>query len=46
MARLRLRKANLMGKKNFAEWKLQDQMAQTESNEFISLAGPAVAKAK
>jgi peptidyl-dipeptidase Dcp len=29
MARLRL-KANLMGKKNFAEWKLQDQMAQTQ----------------
>jgi peptidyl-dipeptidase Dcp len=25
-----------MGKKNFAEWKLQDQMAQTENNEFIS----------
>jgi Zn-dependent oligopeptidase len=30
-------KANLMGKKNFAEWKIQDQMAQTpESHEFIS----------
>jgi peptidyl-dipeptidase Dcp len=25
MARLRLQKANLMGKKNFAEWKLQDK---------------------
>ena len=29
MAKLRLQKAKLMGKKSFAEWKLQDQMAQT-----------------
>jgi peptidyl-dipeptidase Dcp len=33
-----------MGKKNFAEWKIQDQMAQTpESHEFISkIAAPVV----
>jgi peptidyl-dipeptidase Dcp len=49
MARLRLQKANLMGKKNFAEWKLQDQMAQTPEramNLLAKIAGPAVAKAK
>lgn len=49
MARLRLQKANLMGKKNFAEWKIQDQMAQTPEramNLLAKIAPPAVAKAK
>jgi peptidyl-dipeptidase Dcp len=49
MARLRLKKANLMGKKNFAEWKIQDQMAQTPEramNLLAKIAPPAVAKAK
>lgn len=49
MARLRLQKANLMGKKSFAEWKLQDQMAQSPAPAMALLAkiaGPAVAKAK
>lgn len=49
MARLRLKKANLMGKKNFAEWKIQDQMAQTPEramNLLSKIAPPAVAKAK
>ncbi|TDE48998.1 M3 family metallopeptidase [Flavobacterium sp. GT3P67] len=49
MARLRLQKANLMGKKSFAEWKLQDQMAQSPApamNLLAKIAGPAVVKAK
>ncbi|WP_070786691.1 M3 family metallopeptidase [Flavobacterium crassostreae] len=49
MARLRLQKANLMGKKNFAQWKLQDQMAQTPERAMdliAKIATPAVAKAK
>jgi peptidyl-dipeptidase Dcp len=49
MARLRLQKANLMGKKNFAEWKIQDQMAQTPEramNLLAKIAAPAVAKSK
>lgn len=49
MAKLRLQKANLMGKKNFAEWKLQDQMAQNPEramNLLAKIAVPAVAKAK
>ena len=49
MARLRLQKANLMGKKTFAEWKIQDQMAQTPEramNLLAKIAAPAVAKAK
>lgn len=49
MAKLRLQKAKLMGKKNFAEWKLQDQMAQTPEramNLLAKIAPPAVAKAK
>lgn len=48
-ARLRLQKANLMGKKSFAEWKLQDQMAQTPAPAMellAKIAAPAVAKAK
>ena len=47
--RLRLQKANLMGKKSFAEWKLQDQMAKTPqpAMELLAkIAAPAVAKAK
>jgi peptidyl-dipeptidase Dcp len=49
MARLRLEKAQLMGKKNFAAWKLQDQMAKTPEaamSLLAKLAKPAVAKAK
>jgi len=49
IARLRLQKANLMGKKSFAEWKLQDQMAQNPkaAMELLAkIAAPAVAKAK
>lgn len=49
MAKLRLQKAQLMGKKSFAEWKLQDQMAQTPApamNLLANIATPAVAKAK
>ena len=48
IAKLRLQKANLMGKKSFAEWKLQDQMAQTPAPAIAllaKLAAPAVAKA-
>lgn len=48
-AKLRLQKANLMGKKSFAEWKLQDQMAQSPApaiDLMAKIAGPAVAKAK
>ncbi len=49
MAKLRLRKAQLMGKKSFAEWKLQDQMAQEPAaamNLLAKIATPAVAAAK
>jgi peptidyl-dipeptidase Dcp len=49
MAKLRLQKANLMGKKSFAEWRLQDQMAQlpaTATNLLAKIATPAVEKAK
>ena len=49
IARLRLQKGQLMGKKNFAEWKLQDQMAKTPvpAMELLAkIAAPAVAKAK
>jgi peptidyl-dipeptidase Dcp len=49
MARLRLQKAKLMGKKSFAEWKLQDQMAVVPNNAMdllAKIATPAVAKAK
>ncbi|MGL2994147.1 M3 family metallopeptidase [Flavobacterium sp. TSSA_36] len=48
MAKLRLQKAQLMGKKSFAEWKLQDQMAQTPApamDLLAKIAKPAVAKA-
>ncbi len=48
-AKLRMEKAHLMGKKSFAEWKLQDQMAKTPENAInllAQLATPAVATAK
>lgn len=49
MARLRLEKARLMGKKNYAEWKLQDQMAvrpEVAMDLLSRLAKASVAKAK
>jgi peptidyl-dipeptidase Dcp len=49
MAKLRLQKAKLMGKKSFAEWRLQDQMAQKPSaamNLLAQIAKPAVERAK
>lgn len=49
MVRLRLQKAQLMGKSSFAEWKLQDQMAKTPDAALKLLqqiAAPAVLKAK
>jgi peptidyl-dipeptidase Dcp len=48
-AKLRLQKAKLMGKKSFAEWKLQDQMAKTPApaiDLLAKIAAPAVARAK
>jgi peptidyl-dipeptidase Dcp len=47
--RLRLQKAQLMGKKSYAEWSLQDQMAKTPERalDLLSkIAKPAVEKAK
>lgn len=49
MAKLRLKKAQLLGKKSFAEWKLQDQMAKTPEAAMkllAELAKPAVETAK
>ena len=49
MAKLRLQKANLMGKKSYAEWRVQDQMAKIPSNAMnllAKIAKPAVEKAK
>ncbi len=49
MVKLRLKKAQIMGKKNFAEWKLQDQMAKTpEAADQLmkQIAHPAVETAK
>jgi peptidyl-dipeptidase Dcp len=49
LAKLRLQKANLMGKKSFAEWRLQDQMAlkpSTAMDLLAKIAAPAVARAK
>lgn len=49
LAYLRMQKAQLMGKKSFAEWKLQDQMAQTPERAMdllAQLAKPAVERAK
>lgn len=48
-ARLRLQKAKLLGKNSFAEWKLQDQMAQSPDkamNLLAQLAAPAVETAR
>ncbi|OWK74489.1 dipeptidyl carboxypeptidase II [Flavobacteriaceae bacterium JJC] len=48
-AKLRMEKGQLHGKKSFAEWKLQDQMAKTPENAMnllAQLAKPAVATAK
>lgn len=48
-AKLRMDKAHLLGKKSFAEWKLQDQMAKTPENAMnllAQLATPAVETAK
>ncbi len=49
LAKTRLKKAQILGKKNFAEWKLQDQMAKTPEaamNLMKQLAKPAVETAK
>ncbi len=49
IALLRLQKAQLMGKKSYAEWRLQDQMAQTPKRAMdllAKIAKPAVIKAK
>lgn len=49
MAHLRLQKAQVMGKKSFAEWKLQDQMATNPTRAMdllVQIGKPAVAKAK
>ncbi|WP_432673316.1 M3 family metallopeptidase [Flavobacterium sp. SM2513] len=49
MVRLRLQKAQLMGKSSFAEWKIQDQMAKTPDAAMkllAQIAAPAVEKAK
>jgi len=49
LAKLRLKKAQILGKQNFAEWKLQDQMAKTpEAAKQLmdQLAKPAVETAK
>lgn len=49
LAKLRLLKAQILGKQNFAEWKLQDQMAKTpEAAKQLmdQLAKPAVETAK
>jgi len=49
LAKLRLKKAQILGKKSFAEWKLQDQMAKTPqaaTNLMNQIATPAVETAK
>ncbi len=49
LAALRLKKAQILGKKSFAEWKLQDQMAKTPEAAvklMNQLAIPAVETAK
>ncbi|SKB87896.1 peptidyl-dipeptidase Dcp [Soonwooa buanensis] len=49
LAKLRLKKAQILGKQNFAEWKLQDQMAKTpEAAKQLmdQLAKPAVETAR
>lgn len=49
MALLNMKKAQLLGKKSYSEWKLQDQMAKTPEAALqllIDLGKPAVEKAK
>ncbi|MFN3019510.1 M3 family metallopeptidase [Chryseobacterium sp. TY3] len=49
LAKLRIKKAQILGKQNFAEWKLQDQMAKTpEAAKQLmdQLAKPAVETAR
>lgn len=49
LAKTRLKKAQILGKKSFADWKLQDQMAKTPEaamNLMKQLAKPAVETAK
>lgn len=49
LAKLRLKKAKILGKNSYAEWKLQDQMAKTPEaamNLMQQLATPAVQTAK
>ena len=49
LAKLRLKKAQILGKKSFAEWKLQDQMAKTPeaaTKLMNQIATPAVETAK
>ena len=49
MAKLRLQKAKLIGKKSYSEWRLQDQMAQKPAaamDILAKIAKPAVEKAK
>ncbi|WP_374461255.1 M3 family metallopeptidase [Chryseobacterium taeanense] len=49
LAKLRLKKAQILGKKSFAEWKLQDQMAKTPeaaTSLMNKIATPAVETAK
>lgn len=49
LAKLRLKKAQVLGKKRFAEWKLQDQMAKTPDAAvklMNQLATPAVETAR
>lgn len=49
LAKLRLKKAQILGKKNFASWKLQDQMAKTPEAAIKlmnQLATPAVETAR
>ncbi len=49
LAKLRLKKAQILGKKNYAEWNLQNQMAKTPEaamNLMKQLAKPAVETAK
>lgn len=49
LAKLRLKKAQILGKKSFAEWKLQDQMAKTPqaaTNLMNQIATPAVETAR
>lgn len=49
LAKLRLKKAQILGKKSFADWKLQDQMAKTPEaakNLMDQIAKPAVETAR